>query len=221
MGWYKEYLQDLADIAREREGNKYTEGFLRAGLTFVALGFACWAFSFNLIIGIIGLVIFIILLVMTFRENPIIGVCFVGFLVISIMTVILYEKKVHSDNIDMSSTNNIGQVNSVLPKKFASYLQGVDDIKNATELRDFYYKIASGYYNNEMGLKGTADQIDAGNKIMSGVYGFLGTSISKGGLLDTDSMKNVIQSDTLISNYRKKKALEELNLGIEKIQSIR
>lgn len=104
--------------------------------------------------------------------------------------------------------------------KTPTYLQGINDIESPTELRNFYYKIASDFHNNEMGLKGSSEQINAGNKIMSGVYGFLGTSISKGELLDVDSMKTIIQEDSIISDYRKKKALEELELGIRKISSI-
>ena len=64
-------------------------------------------------------------------------------------------------------------------QKLPPYLQGVDDIEDADELRKFYYKIASDFYNNEMGLKGSPEQIDAGNKVMSDVYGFLGLSLSK------------------------------------------
>ena len=104
-------------------------------------------------------------------------------------------------------------------KKMSTYLQGVDDIENADELREFYYKIASDFYNNEMGLKGTQEQIKAGNKVMSDVYGFLGISLSKGKIQNTDSIKAVIQKNTIISSYRKKKAIEELELGVEKIQS--
>lgn len=71
-----------------------------------------------------------------------------------------------------------------------------------------------------MGLKGPPEQIDAGNKVMSDVYGFLELSLSKGELQNVDSIKAVIQNNAVISDYRKKKAIEELDLGIEKIGSI-
>lgn len=104
-------------------------------------------------------------------------------------------------------------------QKLTSYLQGVEDIEDADELRKFYYKIASDFYNNEMGLKGSPEQIDAGNKVMSDVYGFLGLSLSKGEIQNVDSIKAVIQNNAVISDYRKKKAIEELEFGIETIKS--
>jgi hypothetical protein len=54
---------------------------------------------------------------------------------------------------------------------------------------------------------------------MSSLYDFLGTSAKKG-LLNVDSMKIIIQNATIVSDYRKKKAVQELNLGIDKINSL-
>ena len=133
--------------------------------------------------------------------------------------------------IPLASNYQTVDVNSVLQNEMTSaekgsssqklppYLQGVDDIEDADELRKFYYKIASDFYNNEMGLKGSPEQIDAGNKVMSDVYGFLGLSLSKGEIQNVDSIKAVIQNNAVISDYRKKKAIEELELGIETIES--
>lgn len=172
MGWYREYLEDLAEIAAE----KAREEGEALGCLFKA-----------------GLIIFII--------------CFICELF-------------HCSNHDEEKSLDTKSNNELSHNKTSVYLQGVDEIENPTELRNFYYKIASDFHNNEMGLKGPQEQINAGNKIMSGVYGFLGTSVSKGDLLNVDSMKAFIQNDSVISDYRKKKALEELELGIRKISSI-
>ena len=110
--------------------------------------------------------------------------------------------------------------------KLPAYLQNIDDMKYCGELSTFYFNIASGFYNDDMGLKGTPEQIKAGNKIMLKVYDFLGTS-ARAKLKDSktdmnvDSMKSVIKNFSGVSDFRKKKALEELQLGVDKIKSIK
>ena len=110
--------------------------------------------------------------------------------------------------------------------KLPVYLQNIDDMKYCGELSTFYFNIASGFYNDDMGLKGTPEQIKAGNKIMLKVYDFLGTS-ARAKLKDSktdmnvDSMKSVIKNFSGVSDFRKKKALEELQLGVDKIKSIK
>ena len=136
-------------------------------------------------------------------------------------------------NDSPSSQNNKSQTTVVknVPKetpkpKLPTYLQNIDDMKYCGELSTFYFNIASGFYNDDMGLKGTPEQIKAGNKIMLEVYDFLGTS-ARAKLKDSeadmnvDSMKSVIKKFSGVSDFRKKKALEELQLGVDKIKSIK
>ena len=52
------------------------------------------------------------------------------------------------------------------------------------------------------------------------VYDFLGTSAKNEEMLNVDSMKTFIKNFDPISDYRRKKAQEELQLGVEKIQSL-
>ena len=104
-------------------------------------------------------------------------------------------------------------------QKVHAYLSGVDNISTNKELGDFYFSIANKFYHNEMGLKGTQEQIDAGNKLMIRVYDFLGTS-AKREMLDIDSMKVFIKNYAGVSDFRKEKALEDLQTGIRKIESL-
>lgn len=105
--------------------------------------------------------------------------------------------------------------------KVSGYLDGVDDIDDSAELSRFYFDIASRFYNNEMGLKGTQEQIDAGNEMMSTVYNFLGRAARKNGNnMDADDLRDAIRNASNVSNFRKKKALEELQLGLDKINEI-
>ena len=113
------------------------------------------------------------------------------------------------------------QETKVSPKKnISTYLKGINNISNSNELGNFYFAIANNFYHNDMGLKGTPEQIAAGNKLMVRVYDFLGTSAKKEKILNVDSMKFFIKNYTQVSDFRKKKALEELQLGINKIESI-
>ena len=109
--------------------------------------------------------------------------------------------------------------NNEVAQKPSTYLSGVDDITTTGELGDFYFSIANKFYYNEMGLKGTQEQIDAGNKLMVRVYDFLGTS-AKREMLDIDSMKVFIKNFAGVSDFRKEKALEDLQTGIRKIESL-
>ena len=109
--------------------------------------------------------------------------------------------------------------NNEVAQKPSTYLSGVDDITTTGELGDFYFSIANKFYYNEMGLKGTQEQIDAGNKLMVRVYDFLGIS-AKREMLDIDSMKVFIKNFAGVSDFRKEKALEDLQTGIRKIESL-
>ena len=71
-----------------------------------------------------------------------------------------------------------------------------------------------------MGLKGSQEQINAANELMSVVYVFLARSAKKETDLNVDNMQTAIQNMSNVSNFRKKKALEELQLGMDKIREI-
>ena len=133
----------------------------------------------------------------------------------------------HNPNNNKPQTAVVKDVPKETPKpKLPSYLQNIDDIKYSGPLSTFYFNIASGFYNDDMGLKGTPEQIKAGNKIMLEVYEFLGTS-ARAKLkktqadMNVDSMKMVIKKFSGVSDFRKKKALEELQFGVDKIKSVK
>lgn len=140
------------------------------------------------------------------------------------------DNHVKGNNVSSTSailtTKKQDLVQSTPKSKLPAYLQNIDDMKYCGELSTFYFNIASGFYNDDMGLKGTPEQIKAGNKIMLEVYDFLGTS-ARAKLKDSeadmnvDSMKSVIKNFSGVSDFRKKKALEELQLGVDKIKSIK
>lgn len=139
--------------------------------------------------------------------------CSVLLIIVVALCVIPY-----CDGNNASQTVNISESNEV-SHKTPTYLSGIDDITATKELGDFYFSIANKFYYNEMGLKGTQEQIDAGNKLMVRVYDFLGTS-AKREMLDIDSMKVFIKNYAGVSDFRKEKALEDLQTGIRKIESL-
>ena len=151
--------------------------------------------------------------VCTFIVNVMLGV---GFFVLLVFVVGLCVS--YSDGNNASQIVNIPETNEV-SHNIPTYLSDVDDITTARELGDFYFSIANKFYYNEMGLKGTQEQIDAGNKLMVRVYDFLGTS-AKREMLDIDSMKVFIKNFAGVSDFRKEKALEDLQTGIRKIESL-
>jgi hypothetical protein len=102
----------------------------------------------------------------------------------------------------------------------SSYLNGIDRINSCDELSQFYFDIAGKFHNNKMGLKGSQEQINAGNELMSVVYVFLARSAKKETDLNVDNVRTAIQNMSNVSDYRKKKALEELQLGMNKIREI-
>ena len=122
--------------------------------------------------------------------------------------------------IDLSNNSPTPQKQESPKPKQSAYLDGIDNISSLDELGIFYYDIAKKFNKNKMGLKGTPEQINAGNKLMVSVYDFLGTSAKNEDMLNVDSMKTFIKNFDPISDYRRKKAQEELQLGVEKIQSL-
>lgn len=174
------------------------------------------------VIGIMSLITTILSFIFSFKyccqkRNAVLAFFIMLFLAAFIIPLSSEYQTVAVCNTPQDKTS-ITEKNSP-SQKLSPYLQGVDDIEDADELGRFYYKIASDFYKNEMGLKGSPEQIDAGNKVMSDVYGFLGLSLSKGEIQNVDSIKAVIQNNAVISDYRKKKAIEELEFGIETIES--
>lgn len=146
--------------------------------------------------------------------------CLLIVIVMAILAAIggLSEKKDGSETA-ISQTSSISTKAAPKPK-IPAYLKAVENINNNKDLAALYFDIANKFYYNEMGLKGSQEQIEAGNKLMLRVYDFLGTSARKGYLMDVDSMKSIIHSYSQVSDFRKKKAVEELQLGVDKIESL-
>lgn len=120
--------------------------------------------------------------------------------------------------VEHSQTESVSEQPST--PKTSSYLNGIDDINNSDDLSQFYFDIAGKFHNNKMGLKGSQEQINAANELMSVVYVFLARSAKKETDLNVDNMQTAIQNRSNVSNFRKKKALEELQLGMDKIREI-
>ena len=234
-GWTAQSLcpRCAAKKADEKEkriqNTPYESGGCLDIFTFLSgiAGFIFFAFpyyntsSFERIVGVVFLVFCFVSLRFTLKREKKKGIAFILYLLIIDFGIyyFVFDGNLFSiDDRDKTKDEQVLSSSEILQKK-SSYLQGVDDIEDVDELRKFYYKIASDFYNNEMGLKGSPEQIDAGNKVMSDVYGFLGLSLSKGEIQNVDSIKAVIQNNAVISDYRKKKAVEELEFGIETIES--
>ena len=152
-----------------------------------------------------------------------------GFVILVLLLLVIVGKFNTPENIDKGDEASAAKNSEVISEnnleketklKISQYLAGVEDINNSAELSQFYFDIASKFYNNEMGFKGTQEQINAGNELMVGVYTFLGRSARKNSEPNIDSMQTVIQNFDQVSNFRKKKALDELQLGINKINEI-
>lgn len=123
-----------------------------------------------------------------------------------------------ADN-QMNAQNTMVVSKDVDKQKIPAYLQGVDNISSNHDLSNFYFSVANKFYHNDMGLKGTQEQIDAGNNLMVRVYDFLGTSARRK-MLNIDSMKAFVKNYAGVSDFRRKKALEDLQMGVDKIESL-
>ena len=123
-------------------------------------------------------------------------------------------------NNQMNEQNTMVESKDVKKQKIPTYLQGVDNISSNRDLSNFYFSVANKFYHNDMGLKGTQEQIDAGNNLMVRVYDFLGSSARRK-MLDIDSMKAFVKNYAGVSDFRRKKALEDLQMGVDKIESLK
>lgn len=140
-----------------------------------------------------------------------------------------------------NSSNSNSTVNSVTPSqkessqpisketaknKLPAYLNGLDDIEFSGLLSTYYSNIAGEFHYGNMGLTGSPEQIRAGNKLMETIYVFLGDAAwnklkKTNKKINIDSMKVVVKNFVGVSEFRKKKALEELQLGVDKIRSVK
>lgn len=139
-----------------------------------------------------------------------------GCFVVLIIAIAAYVYLGDDNNTHV--TANHSESNEVSQKRPA-YLSDTDNISTNDELGDFYFSIATKFYYNEMGLKGSQEQIEAGNKLMVRVYDFLGKS-AKHEMLNIDSMKIFVKNFADVSDFRKKMAFKDLQIGIDKIESL-
>lgn len=150
------------------------------------------------------------------------GCLFIAFLALLILPkfcgYVDEAKANQKSQAEQSQTESVSE-QSAAPK-ISSYLNGIDKINSSDELSQFYFDIAGKFHNNKMGLKGSQEQINAGNELMNVVYVFLARSAKKETDLNVDNVRTAIQNMSNVSDYRKKKALEELQLGMNKIREI-
>lgn len=145
--------------------------------------------------------------------------CIGTIVFVGIITAALFITGVIT-GVGENKDNNVDEVpkEENAPKKETSYLDAIKNIESLDEAKTFCYKISEDYSNNKMGLKGDAEQIAAGNRLMSGVYDFLAASTTED--LNVDSLKNEINNNEEVSDFRKKKAVSELNQVLKKIKSL-
>ena len=131
---------------------------------------------------------------------------------VAICAFLLYSHFNGDDETKKSTEQTSKTTNSSIK---ISYLSGVSDISSLDELDDFFYRIASGFYNGEMGVKGDKEKVAAGNKMMENVYSFLGSSVRSVDSKKLRKLESQIKNDTIVSEYRKKRALAELDSGLK------
>lgn len=101
------------------------------------------------------------------------------------------------------------------------YLSELANIKTVPKLKNFFTQVASDFEAGKMGISGISEQVKSGNKIMTDVYSFLAESVHEINEDQLEVLKKNIQNNPAVSDYRKKKALSELNRGLEKIKSLK
>lgn len=131
---------------------------------------------------------------------------------VAICAFLLYSHFNGDDETKKSTEQTSKTTNSSIK---ISYLSGASDISSLDELDDFFYSIASGFYNGEMGVKGDKKKVAAGNKMMENVYSFLGSSVRSVDSKKLRKLESQIKNDTIVSEYRKKRALAELDSGLK------
>ena len=232
MGWYKEYLRDLAEIkaAEDKKQGMWIGGVICGiiGLVCFIVAASSWHNSGYLPAVFFGaiwlLMVFLTFICFAKAEGGCTGLVFCLFIAgCDVVCVTNSLDKVTSQKEEIHQTEKQNSITpdseKPIPKTF-NYLNRVNDINNSDELSQFYFDIAGKFHNNKMGLKGSQEQINAGNELMSVVYVFLARSAKKETDLNVDNIRTAIQSMSNVSDFRKKKALEELQLGIDKIKSI-
>lgn len=119
-------------------------------------------------------------------------------------------------------TDKDKQIEDVSEKRLNSgdYHEAINLAKNSERLRMVFSKIRQAYQNGDVRISGSPKQVEAGTKVMVDVYKFLEKSVT---LIDNDELKKLrrrMQNDRSISEYRKDKAFDELEKGLDKIISI-
>ena len=119
-------------------------------------------------------------------------------------------------------TDKDKQIEDVSEKRLNSgdYHEAINLAKNSERLRMVFSKIRLEYQNGDVRISGSPKQVEAGTKVMVDVYKFLEKSVT---LIDNDELKKLrrrMQNDRSISKYRKDKAFDELEKGLDKIISI-
>lgn len=114
------------------------------------------------------------------------------------------------------------QIEDVSEKRLNSgdYHEAINLAKNSERLRMVFSKIRLAYQNGDVRISGSPKQVEAGTKVMVDVYKFLEKSVT---LIDNDELKKLrrrMQNDRSISKYRKDKAFDELEKGLDKIISL-
>jgi len=235
VGWYKEYLKDLADIERAENEEKFF--FVASAVSSFILSCAIYGvyeFWGNEYLYSIGCVLLSLLLII---PTFFLWAKFGGGLVAVIACLIVVSCDIgglviSEQELDQKTSAPVefkkpepGYTSEQMPAKKLqpSYLDAIDRINNNVELGLTYYDIANKFHDNKMGLKGSPEQIEAGNQLMERVYDFLGSSAQNyaqtGKMYSVDSMETLIQNTTVVSDFRKKKAREELKAGVKKIKT--
>ena len=135
------------------------------------------------------------------------------FIVVSIHDSVA-EDKWFTDKDKQTEEVSEKQLNS------GDYHDAINSAKNSERLRMVFGKIRLAYQNGDVRISGSPKQVEAGTKVMVDVYKFLEKSVT---LIDNDELKKLrrrMQNDRSISKYRKDKAFDELEKGLDKIISI-
>ena len=147
---------------------------------------------------------------------------YIQFFFFIVLIVVMYQYCSDEDVPQPQISSETNQTSKNVEQTIKiNYLKGVDKISDPNDLDDFFYNIASQFYNGDMGIKGSKEKVTAGNKMMEDVYSFLGQSVKGVDSKKLGKLKSRIKKDAAVSDFRKKRAMLELDSGLHIIRSIK
>ena len=238
MGWFREYLDDVKQMQEEQEAREMGYWLVGYGiLAAINLLFLMWGFEYwrdgdylKSIGSFLGCILFIVIPAIATLKGGCIGVVSTILIIVADVYMVAHPAEIVSkieknNTVKSTSINQIrnsSNANQLTPEQLKTYpyLQDLNNITARNDLTKFYFTLSGKFNQNEMGLKGNTNQIKTSNKLMGNIYHYLAKSSIYGNITQLDSIRNMINKSK-VTDSRKKKALEELDIGVDVINSFK